>query len=142
MQFRAEKTDILGPTIIQCFDIDHQTGIFIETDFRPVARHGGQMFDARISLHALGAQTRAIRISFDKIARRIEMRFIAIRVDNDFLSVACRIDDAARIAQHGQVQGARHNRDMRAQRAFFQYQPAQFLAVIVQQFRRAHCARQ
>ena len=130
----APVSSICGRSIGEA-GIDHQRDrLAVLGDAGPVAQRAVLRLPPRAQLHPLAIG------GFD-VGRRAHMHCAGRAVDDDGVA---RLDEAGGVvdlADRRDAERARDDRDMRGRPAFLQHQAAQPFAVVVEQRRRAHRAR-
>ena len=121
--------------------IDGQTGIDHQCDLMAVFGDASAVAQRAVLRLTPRPQLRPLAIGAFDVGRRTQMHVAGGAVDDDGVA---RLDQAGGVgdfADRRNAERARHDRNVRGRPAFLQDQPAQSFAVVVEQRRRAHRAR-
>ena len=141
LQFGAEQADAGAAGVVDMRQVDGEPGIDHQFDRLAVLGDAGHVAQRRILRLAAGAEPDPLGIGRFDLRRRADIDRARGAVDDDGIAG---IGDAGRVrhfADRGDAERARHDRDVGIGGAFLQHQPAQPLAVVVEQRRRSHRAR-
>ncbi len=141
LQFGAEQADAGGAGVLEMRKIDGEAGIDHQRDLlavlgdaRPVAQRAILRLPARAQLYPLA-------IGRLDILRRAHVHMAGRAVHDDGVAGLDQAGGIGDFADGRNAERARHDRDMRGRPAFLQHQAAQSFAVVVEQRRRTHGAR-
>ncbi len=141
LQFGAEQADAGAAGLVDMRQVDGEPRIDHQLDLLAVLGDAG-FFAQRLILRLPScAEPHALGIGRFDLLRRAHIDVARGAVDDDGVAG---IGDARRVrdlADRGNAERARHDRDVGVGGAFLQHQAAQALAVVVEQRRRAHRAR-
>ena len=141
MQFGTKQADARGAGIGDVRQIDVQAGIDQQRDFFAVLGDARNVAQRLILLLPPRAKPHALGIGGLHVRQRPQVQIAGRAVDDDGVA---RIGDAGGVvdvADRCDAERARDDGDVRIRAAFFQHQTAQALAVIIEQRRRPHRAR-
>ena len=141
LQFSPKKPDAGRAGILDMRQVDGEPGIDHQRNFLAVLGDARTVAQRPILRLPARAQFDPLAIGRLDVLRRTHMHVAGRAVDDDGVA---RLDQAGGIldfADGRNAERARHDRDVRGRPAFLQHQAAQPLAVVVEQRRRAHGAR-
>ena len=141
LQFGAEQPDRLGARLAQMRQIDQQAGVHVQADLDAVQGEPGKIAQRAILVLAAGAQARLFRIGGLDVGRRAQLHFAGGAVDDDRVALLGDLGNIRDVADGGDRQGARDDGDVARRPGFLQHDAAQAGAIVVEQRRRAHRAR-
>ena len=137
----AEQADAARAGLGDVRQVDQQAGIDHQRDLLAVLGDAGPVAQRAVLRLAAGAQLDALAIGGLDVGRRPQMHVAGRAVDDDRVAGLDQPRDVVDLADRGDAERARHDRDMRGRAAFLEDQAAQLPAVVVEQRRRPHRAR-
>ena len=141
MQFGAEQPDAGGAGLLDMRQVDKEAGIEMQRDLVPVLGDAG-LAAQRLILRLLArAQPHPLDIGRLDIGRRTQIDVAGNAVDDDRVAGFHQARRILHFADGRDAERARDDRDMRGRPAFLQHDAAQPLAVVIEQRRRPHHAR-
>ena len=141
LQFGAEEPDARGAGIGDVRQVDAQTGIEQQRHRLAILGDAGQVAQRRILLLTPRPQPNAFRIGRFHVRQRPDVQIAGRAVDDDGVAGIGDTGGIVDAADRRNAERARDDRDVGLRAAFLQHQAAQPLAVVVEQGRRPHRAR-
>ena len=141
MQLGAEQADAGAAGVVDMRQVDGKARIDQELDLLAVLGDAGPVAQRRILRLPPCAESHALGIGRFDFRRGAHIDRARDAVDDDGVAGIGEPRRVRYLADGGNAERARHDRDVRIGGAFLQHQAAQPLAVIVEQRRRAHRAR-
>jgi hypothetical protein len=141
LQFGAEQADALRAGLGDMRQVDQETGIDQQGDLLAVLADARLVAQRLILRLAASAQAHALGIGAFDIGGRAQEHFAGNAVDDDRIAGFDEAGDVLHLADRGDAERARDDGHMRCRPAFLQDQTAQPLAVVVEQGRGTHHAR-
>ena len=140
LQFGAEQADAAGAGLGEMRQVDQQAGVDHQRDRLAVLGDAWLVAQRAVLRLAAGAQLDALAVGDLDVGRRPQMHVAGRAIDDDGVAGIDEARDVFDLADRGDAERPRNDRDMRGRAAFLQDQAAQLAAVVVEQRRRPHRA--
>ena len=141
LQLGAEQSDRLRAGLVEMRHVDQQAGVHVQADRHAVDGDARRVAQRAVLVLPARAQPRLFGVGRLDVRLRAHLHFAGHAVDDDRVALFDDLGDVGQVADGGDRQGARDDGDVARRARFLQHHAAQPRAVVVEQRRRAHRAR-
>ena len=141
LKLGTEEADARGVGLLQIGHVDEQAGIDLELDLDAVLGDRRLRLELAVLLLLAGAQAGLVLVGVLDVGLRPDLNLAGLTVDDDGVARLDQRRGVGDLADHRDVERPRHDGDMAGWPALFEHHAAQMPAVIVEQRRRPHRAR-